>query len=91
MASSLHRKKRIRQNVKRRANNQARRSELKTTLRKSQTAVTKPIAADTETTVREAIALIDRLANKGTLHKNNAARKKSRLARQLNAAKAAKK
>lgn len=91
MAHSLHRKKRIRQNVKRRAVNQQTRSRLKTQTRRMNDAIhTGNDQADAETQFREAVKLIDRAASKGNLHPNAAARRKSLMARRLNALKAKK-
>lgn len=88
MASSLHRKKRIRQNVKRRAANQQARTRLKTQVRRvNDTLHAGSDAAQAETQLREAVKLIDRAASKGKLHPNAAARRKALLARRLNAMK----
>lgn len=90
MAHSLHRKKRLRQNVKRRMRNQVRKSTLKTTVRKTTEVLAKGSAADAEKQLREAVKLIDRQATQRALHPNAAARKKSRLAKKLNQLKAGK-
>jgi small subunit ribosomal protein S20 len=42
--------------------------------------------AETEAYVRQACQMLDREANRGVLHRNAAARRKSRLVRRLNAA-----
>ncbi|MGE3180953.1 MAG: 30S ribosomal protein S20 [Phycisphaerae bacterium] len=85
MAHSLHRKKRIRQNEKRRLRNQMRKSALKTKIRKVTEAVLHGTHEQGVETLREASKLIDRAANVGTLHRNTAARRKSKLARRVNA------
>ena len=87
MAHSLSSKKRNRQNVVRRTRNRARRSTLRTELRKCGEVLTHGAAADVENVVRETCQALDREANRGTLHRNAAARRKSRLARRLNAVK----
>lgn len=87
MAHSLHRKKRQRQNIKRRAINQKTRTRLKTQVRKVNDAIHGGKAAESETALREAAKQIDRAATKGNLHPNAAARRKSLLARRLNALK----
>ncbi len=87
MAHSLSARKRVRQNVKRRAINRARRSTLKTKLRKSLEILAGTDAAAAETAVREASRMLDKFANQRTVHRNAAARRKSRLARRLNALK----
>lgn len=88
MAHSLSSKKRIRQNEKRRARNRARRSALKTRLRTVADALGKSDAAAAEKRFREACKLLDREADRGLIHRNAAARRKSRLAARVNALKA---
>ena len=87
MAHSLSSKKRIRQNVNRRALNRARRSALRTKLRECGEQFAHGSPADTEKGVRETCQVLDREANRSTLHRNAAARRKSRLTRRLNALK----
>jgi small subunit ribosomal protein S20 len=43
---------------------------------------------EAEATARQATSALDRAAQKGVIHKNNAARRKSRLMKRLNQAKA---
>ncbi|WP_294408056.1 30S ribosomal protein S20 [uncultured Ruminococcus sp.] len=62
--------------------NKAIKSDLKTALKKADAAVTAN-AADKEQVVRTAIKKVDVACSKGILHKNNAARKKSQLAKKL--------
>ena len=90
MARSLSSMKRMRQNVKRAAQNKARRTNIKTRVRKVTDALTARDAAGAEKALREAIVVLDRNATHGTIHPNTAARRKSRLTRRLNALKAAK-
>ena len=85
MAHSLSAKKRVRQNVKRRALNRARRSALKGKLRKCSDLLAHDKAEDAARVCRETVRTLDREANRRTLHRNAAARRKSRLARRLNA------
>lgn len=87
MAHSLSAKKRIRQNVRRRGLNRARRSTLRTKLRKCGDLLARGGADTAEGAIRETCQTLDREANRGTLHRNAAARRKSRLARRLNALK----
>ena len=78
-------KKRMRQNEIQRGRNRARRSRLRSALRQLDEAIE---AGDLESVrVRwvEAQALLDRTAQRGVIHRNLAARKKSRLARQIQA------
>jgi small subunit ribosomal protein S20 len=69
--------KRNRQNEKRRARNRRIRSELATRTKVAVTAVEE--SSDADEKVKAAIKRIDKAAQKGILHKNTAARKKSRL------------
>lgn len=62
-------------------------TELKTDIKKAIAAV-EAGDPDRAQAVKAAVKKIDRAAAKGVLHKNNAARKKSALARRLNAANA---
>lgn len=78
----------MRQNVKRQVRNRARKSALKSQVRKlSETLAAKNLEA-AEKEFRSAQKLLDRTAAYGTIHKKTAARRKSRLAKRLNAAKA---
>lgn len=64
--------------------NKAINSQLKTEIKKANAAIAAG-AADKEAVVRVAIKKIDQAASKGILHKNTAARRKSALAKKLNA------
>ena len=80
MANIKSQIKRNRQNERRRQRNKAVRTALKTGAKKVQ-------AAEGESTQEQAAATIralDKAAGKGTIHKNAAARRKSRLAKQVN-------
>jgi small subunit ribosomal protein S20 len=83
VAHSLSSKKRIRQNARRRVLNRGRTTALKTKLRKCEDALAHGQAQDAETAIRTAIKTLDREADRGTVHRNAAARRKSRLARRL--------
>lgn len=89
MAHSLSAQKRIRQNAKRNLRNRGRRSNLKTAVRKVADALVQRDAGASEKALAAAIQTLDREANRGTLHPNAAARRKSRLTKRLNALKAA--
>ena len=83
MAHSLSAKKRVRQNVKRRLINRARKSEIKTVIKSFEAAVG---SSDKKTAAEQyklVVRKLDKVASKGTIHKNRAARLKSRLARKL--------
>ncbi|WP_372638554.1 30S ribosomal protein S20 [Fodinibius sp.] len=73
--------KRVRQNEKRRKHNQPQRSKMKTLVRKALETTDKEQAQDA---VREATSYLDKMAAKGQVHKNFAARRKSKLAQHLN-------
>jgi len=78
-------KKQARASVRRTARNRAVRSEVKTKIVKARRSLTEGPIAESE---RYAVALdpiraLDRAAAKGVLHRNNAARRKARLTRQL--------
>jgi small subunit ribosomal protein S20 len=77
--------KRNRQNEARRVRNKAVRSELKTRAKAAVTAAEQG-ADEADELARLAIKRLDKAASKGIIHKNQAARRKSRLARQLAAA-----
>ncbi len=77
-------KKRVRVIAAKTAQNKAFKSALKTEIKKADAAV-ETNAADKEQAVRVAIKKIDQAAAKGILKKNTASRKKSSLARKLNA------
>lgn len=74
-------KKRLRQNKKRQEANRARRSKLRTLVRKVLESTEKEQA---EKNLQEAMSFIDRASTKGILHENTAARKKSRMTRHVN-------
>lgn len=79
--------KRMRIEQKRRARNRAVKSTVKTYITKAQKAIVAEPGADATTeALRQAISQLDRAATKGVLHKNNVARRKSRLMKRLNKA-----
>ena len=88
MAHSLSAKKRVRQNIKRRARNRARKDQIKEAVKGFTAAITGGKLDVAATELRKAVQKLDRVATKGTIHKNTAARKRSRLTKRLNAARA---
>ena len=84
MANIKSQIKRNRQNEVLRQRNKAVRSELKTQVKKTIEAVQSE-SGDAAEMYRSAQAKIDTAASKGVLHKRTAARRKSRLAKKLNA------
>lgn len=77
-------KKRVKVATAKTAANKIVKSNLKTSIKKADAAIVDN-AADKETAVRVAIKKIDQAAAKGILKKNTASRRKSALARKLNA------
>jgi small subunit ribosomal protein S20 len=77
--------KRIRQSDKRRAYNRTWRSRARTYVKKARTAQQGNDFKAATAATREAVAELDKTASKGVIHKNNAARRKSRLMKALNA------
>jgi len=78
-------KKRARQTVKRRTQNASHRSMLRTYMRKVLDALEAKDKDAATKAFKEAAPVIDRMANRGQIHKNKAARHKSRLNAQLRA------
>ncbi len=71
-------KKRMRQNEKRRQINRNNRTRLRTAIKKLRAALSTE-GADAQTLLPETMSMIDKSVQKGVLHKNAAARYKSRL------------
>lgn len=85
MANSAQAKKRARQNVKARKHNASLRSMVRTYLKRTLAAIsTNDYAVATEA-YKTLVPVIDRMADKGIIHKNKAARHKSRLNTQVKA------
>lgn len=84
MANTKSAIKRMKQSEKRRQRNRATRSNLRSTVKTARTAVAGK-SAEAKDAVRQAIRTLDRAVTQGVMHRNTAARKKSALARQLNA------
>lgn len=85
MAHSLSAKKRIRQNAKRNARNRWRLRSMRVAIKDFLDKLIHGSATDAETSLRAVTKLIDKTAAKGTIHKNQAARRKSRLTKRLKA------
>ncbi len=73
--------KRIRTSEKARLRNKHYRTMMKTAIKKVRLAESKEVA---EANLNRAISILDRLASKGIIHKNNAANKKAKLTRLVN-------
>ena len=90
MAHSLSAKKRVRQNVKSRTINRGRKSRIKTQIKHFDAAVASGDVEAASKEYRLVVQKLDKTAATSTMHKKTAARKKSRLAKQLNSLKAKK-
>ena len=88
MAHSISAKKRVRQNEKRRARNRHRKELIKSQIKSFTSAITHGDIKKAEEELTKTVQVMDRVATKGALHKNTAARKRSRLTKRLNAARA---
>ena len=84
MAHSLSAKKRVRQNAKRNVINRARKSMVKTQMKHFLTALDAGDAAQAAEQYKALSTKLDKVASTSTMHKNTAARIKSRMAKRLN-------
>lgn len=82
MPNNASAKKRLRQEQKRRLHNRMVKSIVRTSVTKARQAIASGV--ESEASVRAAVSELDRAAKKGVIHRNNAARRKSRLMKQLN-------
>jgi len=85
----LSAKKRIRQSIKRRARNRARKELVKDQTKLYLAALAGNDLKKAETELRKTVRRLDKVAAKHTIHKNTASRRRSRLTLRLNAATAA--
>ena len=85
MAHSKSAQKRIRQNEVHRLRNRRRKEAVKTAVRALNDAVDAGAADDAAGKLKEVYRKLDKTAVKGTIHKRTAARRKSRLAKRVNA------
>jgi small subunit ribosomal protein S20 len=76
--------KRMKQNEKRRQRGRAARSTIRSSVKTARTALAAK-SPESKAAVVEAIRTLDQAVSRGLMHRNTAARKKSTLARQLNA------
>lgn len=83
MANTRSAKKRIRQNEKRRVRNKTIRSRSRTYVKQAREVVQSGDYSASTGAVKQAISELDRAALKGVIHRNNAARRKSRLIARL--------
>jgi small subunit ribosomal protein S20 len=85
LANSPQAKKRARQAVKSRTRNVAKRSEFRTVLKTTTYAIEVGNKESASSALRVAIPIIDAMVSKGLIHKNKAARHKSRLTSRVKA------
>ncbi len=83
MANSAQAKKRARQNLKARKHNASLRSMVRTYIKRVVAAIATGEQAAAAEAYKKAVPVIDRMADKGIIHKNKAARHKSRLNAQI--------
>lgn len=84
MANIKSQKKRVLTNEKARLRNQAVKSEVKTAIKRVRSAVAAGDKAAAESTYRMAARKLDKAASKGVIHRNQAANRKSGIARLVN-------
>ncbi len=83
MANIKSQIKRNRQNEKRRIHNRVFRGKARTLVARARTLVDAGDQPKTAEAVRQAVSALDKAAEKGVIHRNNAARRKSRLMKRL--------
>ena len=88
MAQSLSVLKRHRQSLRRGARNRARITAARSAVRQARETISGGNREEAEAAINRAASVLDRAAQKGTLHPNNASRRKSRLMRMLHRAEA---
>jgi small subunit ribosomal protein S20 len=86
MANTKSAEKRARQSEKRRERNRGARSTMRTAIKKVRGAVDAGDAGQAEQALAAAVSIIDRSAKKNVVHRNTAARTKSRLVKAVRAA-----
>ena len=85
MANTKQAAKRAKQSLKHRGANVSLRTELRTAIKKVTKAIEAGDAKTADATLRAETSTLDRIAGKGIIHKNKAARHKSRLAANVKA------
>lgn len=86
MANTRSALKRLRSSRRRRERNRVYRSRARTLVKKARLLIEEGQLDAAEEVVRQAVSALDKAAEKGIIHKNNAARRKSRLMRWFNQA-----
>lgn len=85
MANTAQARKRAKQADKHRRHNASQRSAVRTSIKKIVAAIATKDKAAAEAAYASSVPIIDKMANKGIIHKNKAARHKSRLSAQIKA------
>lgn len=83
MANHKSARKRVRQNQKRNEINRSNRSKLRTQIKKLRAALGRNDKTGAEDLLNPTVSVIDKAVNKGLIHKNTAARYKSRLTKHV--------
>ena len=83
MANHKSAEKRVRQNARRNEINRANRSKLRTQIKKLRGSLTGHDKAGSEELLNPTVSMIDKAVNKGIIHRNTAARYKSRLTKHV--------
>lgn len=83
MANHKSAEKRVRQNVKRNAINRSNRGRLRTQIKSLRSSLTAHDKSASVELLAPTVSLIDKAVNKGIIHKNTAARYKSRLTKHV--------
>ena len=86
MANHKSAEKRVRQTAKRNSINRSNRSQLRTKIKALRSAIAQHDKALSEESLGSTVSVIDKAVNKGLIHKNTAARYKSRLTRHVTSA-----
>ena len=89
MPNTVSARKRLRQALKHRIRNRAVRTAVRRAIRRVRDLIAQNDLEAAQQAAREDYSVLDRAVKKGVLHRNNAARRKSRLMHRLNAALAA--
>ena len=84
MANNKQSKKRILINETKRLRNRPYRSAARTYVKKAELAIRTGDQDNAASAVGDALSMLDRVASKGIIHQNNAARRKSRLMKKFN-------
>ena len=83
MANHKSAEKRVRQNERRNEINRSNRSKLRTQVKKLRSALATHNKSESTELLNPTVSLIDKAVNKGIIHKNTAARYKSRLTKHV--------